>query len=340
MVNIMSFFERVTNMRRLYGLLFVGLIVLLLAACGGDDPAPDPTTLPTAVTENTTGEAAPQEVAATPTDTAVPPTATPSQPLAATVNGAPLYLSVYEQELARYEQAQAQTGTTDNPDYRDTVLQALIERLLIMQAAEAAGIVVTPDMVDGQLAELRASANGDDNFNAWLEANQWTEAEFREALAAEMIAGQMRDQVTADVPRAVEQVNARYIQVDDAALAQELHQRAINGDDFAFLAQQNSLDRVTGEIGGELGFFARGSLLVPQVEEAAFALQPGEVSDVIAVTGEDGRQTFYLVQVIAREPQRALESNMLYAALQADFEAWLADLWQQADIVLMVDANT
>jgi len=326
-------------MKQLRGIFILGLLLLLLAACGKDTDVSAPTSAPlVSVSPN---ETAPEQTApptAVPTDTAVPPTPTPTEPLAATVNGQPLYLSVYEQELARYEQAQSQMATAvPNPDYHDQVLQALIERVLIAQAAQAAGIVVTPAMVDEKLAELRTAAGGDDSFNAWLTTNQWTEAEFREALAAEMIAGQMRDQVTADVPRAVEQVRARYIQVDDAALAQEVWQRAQNGDDFAFLAQQYSLDRVTGDNGGDLGFFARGSLLVPAVEEAAFALQPGQVSDVVAVTGDDGRQTFYIVQVIERDPQRALEPDMQYALLQADFAAWLADLWQQADIVLMVN---
>ena len=76
------------------------------------------------------------------------------------------------------------------------------------------------------------------------------------------------------------------------------------------------------------------------MEEAAFALQPGETSDVITVTGDDGRTTYYLVQVIARDPQRRLEPDMQYTLLQSAFEAWLADLWQQADIVLMVNTDS
>ncbi|MCA9874635.1 MAG: SurA N-terminal domain-containing protein [Anaerolineales bacterium] len=337
----MSFNARTSAMKHWRRLLILAGSLFLLAACRQED-TPLSTGQPTAVAETGASEASsPTEPAATPTETAVPPTPTPSEPLAATVNGAPLYLSDYEQELARYEQAEAQIDSADpGADYRDQVLQALIERMLIAQAADSAGISVTPAMVDDKLAELRSAAGGADSFNAWLEANRWTEDEFREALAAEMVAGQMRDQVTAGVPRAVEQVNARYLQVDDSALAQELWQRAKNGDDFAFLAQQNSLDRVTGENGGELGFFARGSLLAPAVEEAAFALQPGETSDVITVTGDDGRTTYYLVQVIARDPQRRLEPDMQYTLLQSAFEAWLADLWQQADIVLMVNTDS
>lgn len=335
----MSFFARTKSLKQQHAGLILALTLLLLAACRQEETTP--TAQPTAAAAASEASAATAEPAATPTETAVPPTPTPTEPLAATVNGAPLYLADYEQELARYEQAAAQLDpAAASPDYRDQVLQALIERMLIAQAAEAAGVNVTPAMVDDKLAELRSASGGDDSFNAWLEANHWTEDEFREALAAEMIAGQMRDQVTAAVPRAVEQVNARYIQVDDPALAQELWQRAKNGDDFAFLAQQNSVDRVTGENGGELGFFARGSLLVPAVEEAAFALQPGEISDVITATGEDGRQTYYLVQVIARDPQRRLEADMQYTLLQSAFESWLADLWQQADIVLMVNSGS
>jgi parvulin-like peptidyl-prolyl isomerase len=337
----MSFFAHIYSFKRLVRLIVYGLGLLLLVACARDEAASSPT--PLAMATIPAGETTAVQMTApvaTPTDTAVPPTPTPTPPLAATVNGAPILLTDYEAELARYEQAQGQfvlTPATGN--YRRQVLDALIERELIAQAAEAAGIVVTPEMVADRLAELQAAAGGVENFQAWLNANQWTETEFQAALAQEMVAGLIRDQVTADVPRTVEQVNARYIQVDDAAVADNLRQRALAGDDFAFLAQQNSLDRVTGENGGELGFFARGSLLVPAVEEAAFALQPGEVSEVIAATAVDGRQTFYIVQVIAREPQRRLEADMLYTSLQTAFESWLAGLWQQADVMVMVNTE-
>lgn len=319
--------------------LFSMLLLLLLAACGQEDtPAAPPTPAAAAEVPSQPGETS--APAAEATATAVPPTPTPTIPRAATVNGEPIYLSDYERELARYEQAQAQSEFPPDPEYRRLVLDALIESLLVQQAATAAGITVSPETVDAELAELRAAIGSDESFNAWLEANQWSEAEFREALAAELVTGLMRDRVTAAVPRVAEQVNARYLQVDDAALAGELRQRALAGDDFAFLARQNSLDRISGENGGLLGYFARGSLLLPQVEEAAFALQPGEISEVIAVTDPNGRQTFYLVQVVARDPQRPLEADMQYALLQNAFSAWLAELWQQAEIVIEVNVNS
>lgn len=281
---------------------------------------------------------APLEATAVPTATAMPPTPTP-EPLAALVNDAPIYLADYEKELSRYEQAHLELGQQPGDNYRAIVLEALVDRQLITQAAAAAGLVITPGMLDEKLAELRATANGEANFDAWLEANQWSEEEFREALAAEMIIAQMRDRVTAEVPFAVEQVRARYLQVEDAVLASNLLAQIRAGADFGILAQQYSRDAATAPNGGDLGYFARGSLLVPELEEAAIALQPGEVSEIIVVTGANGGQTYYLIQVLERDAQRPLSANMRYNLLTQAFETWLENQRRQADITRFVDTD-
>ena len=51
--------------------------------------------------------------------------------------------------------------------------------------------------------------------------------------------------------------------------------------DFAQLAQQSSTDAATKDKGGDLGWFAKGGLSDKALEDAAFALQPGQLSDVI-----------------------------------------------------------
>lgn len=64
------------------------------------------------------------------------------------------------------------------------------------------------------------------------------------------------------------------------ALAEEVARKAgAEGADFAALAREYS-DGPSAEAGGQLGTFGHGAM-VPAFEEAAFALEPGEVSGVV-----------------------------------------------------------
>lgn len=333
---------------------FVLCFILLVAAACNDSPGEAPDDSGNEGAPATTGEA-PQdsgsnlpapgaEVIAT--DTAIPASPTPSEPLAAEVNGEPITLASFEAALARQQQGQSviledEGGTPVSQEAQ--VLDMLIERALIEQAAAANGITVTEEMVDQQLAELRTVAQetgGEGSFEAWLLANQWTEETFREALAYEMLTERVSAFITSDVPDTVPQVRARYIQVEDQALAQTLLEQVNNGGDFAALAQEHSLDRATAQDGGDLGYFAEGTLLVPELEQAAFSLQPGEVSDVITATTPDGGQTvYYLVQVVDVDPERPLGPDQRAALLRERFETWLAEQWSQAEIVRHIDTG-
>jgi len=62
--------------------------------------------------------------------------------------------------------------------------------------------------------------------------------------------------------------------------AESIREEALKGKDFAQLAKQYSEDPGTKDKGGDLGFISRGQV-VPEFEEAIFALKAGGISPII-----------------------------------------------------------
>ena len=75
-----------------------------------------------------------------------------------------------------------------------------------------------------------------------------------------------------------EEVHAKHILVGTEEEAKEVKERLTKGEDFAAVAKEKSKDK--NAEGGDLGFFSRGQMLKP-FEEAAFALDVGEISDPV-----------------------------------------------------------
>jgi parvulin-like peptidyl-prolyl isomerase len=119
--------------------------------------------------------------------------------------------------------------------------------------------------------------------------------------------------------------------VADEATAQELLAQIRSGADFSALALKYSLDFSSRAAGGDLGWFPRGVLAVPEVEAAAFALKPGETSGVIhSAVG------YHLVKVLEIDPARPLSPAAQQALRAQAYQAWLDQALSKAAIQKLV----
>ena len=101
-----------------------------------------------------------------------------------------------------------------------------------------------------------------------------------------------------------EQVRASHILLktegkDDVAVkkqAEEILAKIKAGADFAELAKQKSEDEASAKKGGDLDYFNKGTM-VPEFDNVAFTLQPGQLSDVVK-----SQYGYHIIKVVDKKP--------------------------------------
>ena len=78
-----------------------------------------------------------------------------------------------------------------------------------------------------------------------------------------------------------EEVHARHILLENEDDAKKAYERVKGGEDFAKVAKELSKD--PGGEGGDLGWFTKDKM-VPEFAEAAFKMEPGQISDPVKKT--------------------------------------------------------
>lgn len=280
----------------------------LLAACGVKTPPPMTVEPPTAV----------------PTDAL--PTPTP-EPLAARVNGEGILLEDFNIELKNMQLALQQTGETLTAEEIYTkVLDDLIDNTLLAQAAEKAGQTFDQAALQARADALASQMGGADKLAAWKQVMGYSDAAFLRALARSAEAAWQRDQIMAAVPETAEQVHAKQILVQDEATANMILEQLKNGSDFSTLAMQ--YEPATG---GELGWFPRGFIFQPEVEDAAFSTEPGTFSGVIhSAVG------YHILFVIEKDAARQLGPEARSTLQKAAVAAWVNDSLQHSAIERLI----
>jgi len=141
-----------------------------------------------------------------------------------------------------------------------------------------------------------------------------------------LLTQRVRDHLTAELQGEVEQVRARHILVRTEDEARQVLQRLQNGERFADVAADVSIDLTTREQGGDLGWFTRDELLDPRLAEAAFNLQPNEITGPIAT-----RIGYHILQTLEKGV-RPVEPERMTMIQENLYLNWLAEQIRSANI--------
>ena len=161
-----------------------------------------------------------------------------------------------------------------------------------------------------------------DKLNAVLENGRILSQDDFKTMVLEptIYATKIQDDLGSTIPTTAEQVHAAHILFDDEQKAKDTLALIKAGNlDFAAAAKQLSTDTGTKDNGGDLGWFPKG-VMDPAFEAAAFALEPGQISDV--VTSSFG---YHIIKVIEKDPNRPVSADILAYEKSAAYSKWLGD---------------
>lgn len=260
----------------------------------------------------------------------------------ATINGEVVSKTDFELELSRELQAMDEvpprTPEQIEP-FKQALLDTLVERALLLQAAKNAQVSVDSQEVDRRVLAL-SSEYPAENFDAALAQGQTTRTELQRKTREQLLIEKLFDKevyariaVTEEQLRSyyeahpeefteAERVRASQIVVKGLDEAKRLQSQLSAGKKFPDLARRYSLGP-EGRVGGDLGFFSRG-VMPPQFDEVLFKLSVGQISDVVSTD-----YGFHLFKVVEKKPARKRELSDVRAQIERKLLAELREKAQQ-----------
>jgi peptidyl-prolyl cis-trans isomerase C len=259
-----------------------------------------------------------------PSATPGPPTATPV-PFAALVNGEGIPLAEWDSQVTEYIAAQQALGKTVTEDEgSQAVLEDMIAQMLLAQGARAAGFELSESALDERIAALAEEVGGPDKLTEWEAAHGYTEDSFRVALKRAAEAAFMRDKIVTAVPKTADQVRVQQILLYNENDAIRISNELKAGIDFDAMAAL-----IDPDTRGELSWFPSGYLLEPEIEQAAFLMQVGDVSEVIPT-----KVGYHIIKVLGRDPERVLSPDAYLAEQERALKDWVEQQRAAATIVM------
>ena len=295
-----------------------GLVIAALLSCGALAIAAD--------SDSKSSPAKPES------STAKAEAAAPVQDPVARVNG--VTISALELKRANKVMIAGQRGAAPSAEQQKEMekqaLQQLISAELLYQAGQKLETKDLDKQIDEKLSQGMARFPNKDDFAKALKDLDMTENDLRDYTRRDLIisnfvektiipkitvseedARKFYDQ-NADKFTRPESVRASHILIgaDPKATADEkktarekadkLRKELAGGADFAALAKANSTCP-SSQQGGDLGTFGKGQM-VPAFEQAAFAMKPGDISDVV-----ETQFGYHIIKLTEKKPSDKIE---------------------------------
>lgn len=254
----------------------------------------------------------------------------PSEGKVAVVNGSVITQEDFDREMSRVQRQFLNMGKHLNdsqmPKIKKEVLENLIGFELLYQESQKKAIKIDEATINEQVMTLKKRFPSEAEFKSALTKVNLSEVAIKNQIARGLAIEQLigtyvtkKDTVSDQEIKAFyeshpglfkqpEQVRASHIlikvdpQANEVKRAEaqkkikEIQQKLQKGEDFATLAKALSEGPSKAE-GGDLGYFSRGRM-VKSFEEAAFALRPNEVSDIV-----ETKFGYHLIKVIEKRPE-------------------------------------
>jgi foldase protein PrsA len=233
--------------------------------------------------------------------------------------------------------------------YGAATIDKIIGDKIVAAEAKKQKINITNSILNKEVEKLKASYGGEEAFKQALESNNTTLAFLKQDLKNYLTIKQLLEpqiEITEEEMKTyfdenkdsfaeAEQIKASHILVPDEKTANEVKQKLNDGGDFAELAKDYSTDDSTKDSGGDLGYFAKGTM-VSEFEDVAFGLAVDQVSKPVKT--EFG---YHIIKVEAKkkakeanynDSKEEIKETLVDQKIDSEYTTWLENKKKSYDI--------
>ncbi len=282
--------------------------------------------------------------------------------VAAKVNGEKISLTELDQQVEQLKKQyptmfEGADGEGRLLDFKQRLLDNMINQILIEQAAKDQGIKVTDEDVNAHVEQLKSGFESQEKFEQALQSAGMDEEGLRKQVREQLITQKLMDKIAGDDKPSNQEIEVYYdtnraqfeqkaatrashilFAADDKATADKVLAEIKGGADFAAMAKKYSTDTATKDKGGDLGWPT--TPYVTEFEAALAKLKPGQVSalvktqfgwHIIKATDTREASTKKLDEVQAQIEQILIQQNKADA-----YQKYIEKLREDADITILI----